>query len=362
MKRSLLLLVAVVAMLAVAAAGCGGSQSVPANAVAVVDGTEISSTELDALMEQAKASYKTNKRDFPNVGTPEYQSIQQQYVAFLVQKTQFEKAAEDLGIEINDSDIEKTRDQLKKDRFDGNEQKLKDALEENGLTEDTFRQTLRVSILSEKLFKAVTKDVKVTDTEALQAFTQSPEQFGAKPESREVRHILISEKDANGQVDYVKSKAKADDVYAQLKSGADFETLVAEVLDGHGLEGERRQVHGEPRPERPRVRRGRIQAEDEPDLAAGEDPVRLPHHRAAHESHAGDVVRGRQGRGQGLAAAAEAQRDDDDVGRGPAEAVQEQGQLRHRLRASGAPGDHADRDPVTSSGCPSRRRFSTSRS
>ena len=225
MKRSLLMLVALVAALGAIAAGCGGSQEVPANAVAVVDGTEISNTDLDALMEQAKASYKAGKREFPKVGTPEYQSIQQQYVAFLVQKTQFEQAAADMGIQVTDADVEKAREQLKKDRFDGNEQKLKDALEENSLSEDAFRETLRISVLSEKLFKAVTKDVKVTDAEALQAFTQSPEQFGGKPESREVRHILISEKDKNGQVDYTKSKAKADDVYAQLKSGGDFDAL-----------------------------------------------------------------------------------------------------------------------------------------
>jgi parvulin-like peptidyl-prolyl isomerase len=225
MKRSLLMLVAVVAALGAIAAGCGGSQEVPANAVAVVDGTEISSTELDALMDQAKASYTAGKRDFPKVGTPEYQSIQQQYVAFLVQKTQFEQAAEDLGVEVTDADVEKTREDLKKDRFDGSEQKLKDALEENGLSEEAFRETLRVSVLSDKLFKAVTKDVKITDAEALQAFTQSPEQFGGKPESREVRHILISEKDKNGQVDYAKSKTKADDVYAQVTSGGDFAAL-----------------------------------------------------------------------------------------------------------------------------------------
>jgi parvulin-like peptidyl-prolyl isomerase len=225
MKRSLLMLVALVAALGALAAGCGGSQEVPANAVAVVDGTEISNTDLDALMEQAKASYKAGKRDFPKVGTPEYQSIQQQYVAFLVQKTQFEQAAADMGIQITDADVDKTREQLKKDRFDGSEQKLKDALAENNLSEDAFRETLRVSVLSDKLFKEVTKDVKVTDAEALQAFTQSPEQFGGKPESREVRHILISEKDKNGQVDYTKSKAKADDVYAQLKNGADFAAL-----------------------------------------------------------------------------------------------------------------------------------------
>jgi parvulin-like peptidyl-prolyl isomerase len=225
MKRSLLMLVALVAALGALAAGCGGSQEVPANAVAVVDGTEISNTDLDALMEQAKASYKAGKRDFPKVGTPEYQSIQQQYVAYLVQKTQFEQAAADMGIQITDADVDKAREQLKKDRFDGSEQKLKDALAENNLSEDAFRETLRVSVLSDKLFKEVTKDVKVTDAEALQAFTQSPEQFGGKPESREVRHILISEKDKNGQVDYTKSKAKADDVYAQLKNGADFAAL-----------------------------------------------------------------------------------------------------------------------------------------
>ena len=234
MKRSLLMLVAVVAALGAQAAGCVVSQEVQANAVAVVDGTEISSTELDALMEQAKASYKAGKRDFPKVGTPEYQSIQQQYVAFLVQKTQFEKAAADMGIEVTDADVQKTRDQLKKDRFDGSEAKLKDALEENGLSEEAFRETLRVSVLSDKIFKEVTKDVKVTDAEALQAFTQSPEQFGGKPESREVRHILISDKDKNGQVDFTKSKAKADDVYAQLQNGADFEALVKKYSQDPG--------------------------------------------------------------------------------------------------------------------------------
>jgi parvulin-like peptidyl-prolyl isomerase len=234
MKRSLLMLVAIVAALGAIAAGCGGSQDVPANAVAVVDGTEISSTQLDALMEQAKASYKAGKRDFPKVGTPEYQSLQQQYVAFLVQKTQFEQAAADMGIEVTDADVDKARNDLKKDRFDGNEKKLQDALEENGLSEDAFRETLRVSLLSDKLFKEVTKGVKVTDAEALQAFTQSPEQFGGKPESREVRHILISEKDKNGQVDYTKSKAKADDVYSQLKNGADFAALAKKYSEDPG--------------------------------------------------------------------------------------------------------------------------------
>lgn len=234
MKRSLVMLAAVVAAIGLAAAGCGGSEGVPDDAVAVVDGTAIENTDLDALMEQAKASYAASDREFPRVGTPEYQSVQQQYVAFLVQKTQFEQQAEELGVEVKDSDVEKTREQLKKDRFDGDEQKLQDALEENGLSEEAFRETLRVSVLSDKIFQAVTKDVKVTDAEALQAFTASPEQFGGTPESREVRHILLAEKDSNGQIDYPKTKAKADQVYSELKGGADFVTLVKEYSTDTG--------------------------------------------------------------------------------------------------------------------------------
>ncbi len=225
MKRSLAMLAAVAAAVGLVAAGCGGSEDVPSGSVAVVDGTEIESTELETLMAQAKGSYTAQKQDFPKVGTPEYQSIQQQYVAFLVQKAQFEHEAEELGLEISDSDVQKQRQKLIDDRFEGDEKKLEQALEAQGLSEAAFRETLRVAVLSDKLFQAVTKDVKVTDSEALQAYTENKEQFGGQPESRETRHILIAEKGSDGQVDYPKSKAEADRIYALLRNGGDFAAL-----------------------------------------------------------------------------------------------------------------------------------------
>jgi len=224
MKRSLVSLAVFAAALGLVATGCGGSGDVPSGTVAVVDGTEIASSELDALVAQAKAGYAARKQDFPKVGTPEYQGIQQQYVAFLVQKEQFEQAAEELGVEVTDADVAKTREQLVQDRFAGDEKKLSDALEEQGLTEEAFEETLRVSVLSDKIFKAVTKDVKVTDAEALQSYTENKTTYETT-ESRQVRHILLAEKDSNGQVDFAKSKAEADRVYAELQDGADFAAL-----------------------------------------------------------------------------------------------------------------------------------------
>jgi parvulin-like peptidyl-prolyl isomerase len=225
MKRSLAMLAAAAAALGLVAAGCGGSGDVPSGSVAVVDGTEIQSTELDALMAQAKGSYAAQKQDFPKVGTPEYQSIQQQYVAFLVQKAEFEHEAEELGLEITDSDVQKQRQKLIDDRFEGDGKKLAQALEAQGLSEAAFQETLRVAVLSDKIFQAVTKDVKVTDSEALQAFTENREQYGARPDSRETRHILIAEKNANGQIDFPKSKAEADRIYGLLRNGGDFAAL-----------------------------------------------------------------------------------------------------------------------------------------
>ncbi len=78
--------------------------------------------------------------------------------------------------------------------------------------------------LAQKIFDEVTKDVKVTDEELRAYYTQNQSQYGT-PESRDVRHILIAEKDDDGNVDFEASKAKADEIYAELKSGADFAAL-----------------------------------------------------------------------------------------------------------------------------------------
>lgn len=224
--------------LGVALAGCGGGAGdVPSGAVAVVDGIEIPRADLDVLVAQAKKNYEVGDQEFPKVGTPEYRTIQQQYVAFLVQKTEFEQELEAFGLEITEKDVDKARQELLESRFEGDEKKLADALEQQGLTEETFRETLRVSVLSQKIFDAVTKDVKVTDSEALAYYTQN--KATTYPDTRKVRHILISEKRKNGQIDFAKSKVEADRVYAQLEGGADFAALARELSDdtGSGVKG-----------------------------------------------------------------------------------------------------------------------------
>ena len=232
MKLSRITLATLGATLAVVASACGGGGDVPTGAVAVVDGTEISRTELDGLVERAKKAYEAQKQEFPKVGTPEFQNVQTQYVAFLVQREEFEKEAAGLGIEIAEKDVDKELEEFVKSRFEGDRKKFEKALADQGFTEEEFRETLRTAVLSQKLFDAVTKDVEVTDAEIVAYYTQNASQYGT-PESRDVRHILISEKEGD-KVDFATSKAEADRIYAELKDGADFAALAKQTSDDPG--------------------------------------------------------------------------------------------------------------------------------
>jgi parvulin-like peptidyl-prolyl isomerase len=218
------------ATLALAATACGGgSDSVASGAVANVDGTEISKAELDTLVEQGKRGYKAQNQEFPKAGTPEYQSLQQQYVAYLVELAEFRHAADDLGVKVSDADIDKVENQTIKEKFGGKRAEYEEALKKAGFTSGDYRaNALAVTALTQKIFDVVTKDVKVTDQEVLQYYTANQAQYGT-PESRDVRHILVAVKDADGKVDFAASKEKADQLYAQLKGGADFAKLAKEV-------------------------------------------------------------------------------------------------------------------------------------
>lgn len=229
------------ATVAIAATACGGgSDSVPSDAIAVVDGTEISKADLEELMAFSKNGYKQGNQAFPKAGTPEYQSIQTRNVAYLVELAELRKAADDLGLTVSQKDIDKVENQTIKDTFGGKRAEYEKALKKAGFTPEQYRErALGVSALSTKIFDAVTKDVDVSDQEILESYTTNQSQYGS-PESRDVRHILIAEKVDpkcnNGptatqlcEVDFEASKAKADEVYAQLKGGADFAALAKQI-------------------------------------------------------------------------------------------------------------------------------------
>lgn len=203
-------------------AGCGsGSDEVPANAVAVVDGEEIAKSDYDGLIAQAKKSYTNQKREFPKAGSQEFQTLKNQAVQFLVQREQFEQEAADMDVEVTEKQVDERLEQIQKQYFGGDKKKYEAQLKEQGLSDAQVRNDIRAQIVSEKIFEQVTRGVKVTDAEVEKYYADNKAQY-SQPESREVRHILV------------KTKAKADDLYAQLQAGGDFAALAKQHSEDTG--------------------------------------------------------------------------------------------------------------------------------
>jgi parvulin-like peptidyl-prolyl isomerase len=215
MKQIRLVFLIALTFAALVAAGCGGdddSESVPGDAIAVVDGNAIAKSEFDGLISQAKKSYKAQKRPFPKVGTAEYNVLKNQAVQFLVQRAQFEQKADELDVEISDKQVEARLKQIKKQYFAGNQKRYEQQLKQQGLTDEQVRRDIRAQLVQEGIFKKVTEDVKVTDKDIESYYTKNKAQYGT-PESRDVRHILVAK------------KALADQLYTRIKGGEDFAKL-----------------------------------------------------------------------------------------------------------------------------------------
>ena len=219
-SRFLFLLPLAVALLAAGCGGGGGGGKVPAGAVALVNGEQITKAQVDQLLGQARRSFKTQKRAFPKAGTPEYQQLVTQAVQFLVQRVQFSQKAAERNIKVTDAEVVKRLKQIKKQYFGGSEKRYKAALKTQGLTDKQVREDVKAQLTSERLFKDVTKDVKVSDKEVSDYYGKNPQLY-SQPETRDVRHILV------------KKKGLADTIYQQLcgavspclKAKADFPAL-----------------------------------------------------------------------------------------------------------------------------------------
>ena len=209
-----LLPITLFAALALVLSGCGGGgdKEVPQNAVAVVGDVTVTRAQYDQLLDQAKRSYKQQKRDFPKAGTPEHNQLKNQAMQYLVQRAEFAQKAEELGLEVTDRQVDERLAEITKQYFGGDRKKYERQLREQGLTDESVRQEIRAQLISEGIFKAVTEDAKVTDAEIEKFYNENKQQY-SQPQQRDVRHILVKE------------KAKADDLYRQLEGGADFAKL-----------------------------------------------------------------------------------------------------------------------------------------
>jgi foldase protein PrsA len=213
MKTRLLTLLVPLALVALLAAGCGGgggNGNVPNDSVAKVGSTPITKSTFNALMAVAFAKYKAQGQAEPKVGTPQYTQLRDQAVSFLVQEDELQQEGKKLGVVVSQKDIDARLAQIKKSY---GAKKFAAALKGAHITLPEYEQySLAPTLLGEKLQNKVTSNVKITKAAAKKYYDQNKTSF-TTPETREVRHILVN------------NKGLAQQIETKLKNGGDFAKL-----------------------------------------------------------------------------------------------------------------------------------------
>jgi parvulin-like peptidyl-prolyl isomerase len=211
------------ASLALLAAACGGTSSATLGSddVAVVGDQQISKDQFHQLMARAQKSYTAQKRAFPKPGSAEYEQLKGQAITFLVQQAEVEEQAKKLGIDIGDDKVDKEIARYKKQFYGGSDARYEKAVKQQGLTDEQARDAIRQQLISQALFKKVTGSVTVSDAAIKDYYNTHKTQY-VQPETREVRHILVTK------------KALADSLYQQVKSGGNFAKLAKQYSKDPG--------------------------------------------------------------------------------------------------------------------------------
>jgi foldase protein PrsA len=233
MRHSRFLFLIPVAAIGLALAGCGGGGSVGSGDIAQVGDVSITQEQFNKLMDRAQKSYKTNGRKFPKAGTSAYDQIKFQAVSFLVQKEEFAQEAQKMGITISDKQIQKRLKQIKKQYFNNSEKAYQKQLKTQDLTETEVESDIKDQLISQDLYNKVTAGVKVSDADVQKYYNSHLTQY-QQPESRTVRHILISvcgpsSPQGSKCLPDAKAKAKADQLFNQIKAAGSSQKLFASL-------------------------------------------------------------------------------------------------------------------------------------
>ncbi|HSX22946.1 MAG TPA: peptidyl-prolyl cis-trans isomerase, partial [Gaiellaceae bacterium] len=213
MTKRLFIFLPVGLIAAALVAGCGGgTRGVPTNAVAVVGKDTITKTDFSFWLGTAQSAYKARKQAFPQPGTTQYKSIQDQVITYLVEQDELKQKASDLGVSVQPKDVTARLAQIKVQYFGGSEKKYKAQLAAQGATEKQVELQIFAQLLSEKIYNKVTASVKVSDGEVSTYYNAHKSTY-SQAATRDVRHILVN------------NKALADKLETQLKGGASFATL-----------------------------------------------------------------------------------------------------------------------------------------
>lgn len=235
MKRiKKLVAAAVLCTLAVSVMGCKMIEKTPEaiqrTVYATVGDEKITKADLDKRMNLTEETIEQLKKQYGEKYEEQIKPARLQYLEAMIQEKLMIQNAESLGITATDDEVNAYVDEQinKLKEVYGSEEQLQQAFEQNGFTEDSYKEALKERYIPEKVQEAIIADIEVTDEDAQVYYDENKDSQYVQGAGANASHILIAEKNDSGDIDFDASLEKAKEVKAKLDAGADFAELAAE--------------------------------------------------------------------------------------------------------------------------------------
>lgn len=212
---------------------CQGAAS--GGTAATVNGTAIPEAEVTTAIETARAQSGLEDAqawgEFLAANNMTPTSVREQIIDGLVDKELVKQGASELGVTVESSEVDTYVDSMKAN-FDSDEAWEK-ALSEVGLTEDSYRESITSSLLTQAVGKYFEDQAEVAEADVNEsAKTYALYYDGAKRSS----HILFKVENTSDTAAMDAAREKAQSVLDQINGGLDFAEAAKQYSDDTSAE------------------------------------------------------------------------------------------------------------------------------
>jgi parvulin-like peptidyl-prolyl isomerase len=209
-------------------AACGGASApkVQPGDVAEVGTQHVTVAQFQQALSEAEVTAKAQGQTIPAVGSTGYAAMKTSVLNQLITQAELQLEAQKLGISVPQSAVDKELAQLKKKNFSNNEKAYEAGLKKANVTNAQLEDYLRQVLLGQKIFASITKGTTVSQSAIAANYAANIAQYQQKA-TRSVQEILVG-----------KNENLANELYAQLKGGADFATLAKKYSKDPGSKAE----------------------------------------------------------------------------------------------------------------------------
>lgn len=222
-----LVVATLITALAVSVTGCGMIEKTPEaklkQVVAKVGNEKITRGDVEAKLKpyenQFKQTYGENYTS-NSTAVEQLKSYKTQILDSMIQEKLLVQYVKEKNLKIDEDQIKKTVEETyasaKKSAANDDEAKFKEVLANEGLTEESFKESLRNQQISSIATADIGNSVAISDDDVKKYLADNPNYLTENKDKKFIQYILV------------KDKAIADDVKKQLDAGADFSKLAAQ--------------------------------------------------------------------------------------------------------------------------------------